>query len=167
MVEGSGKRADLVPRPHGDLLLQLAGGDLLRLLGELLDGLRDAEREPVENGRTHDEKRHGNAAPEGCEAAHLRLDARERQPDGRSPDDLLARFFALGPDSGSEENLVGRLAAFGHDRGHELEESLAAALHLTGRRPIALRVSRRRPARPRLAAASQNPPGPTVNEARS
>jgi hypothetical protein len=41
-VEGGGELTDLVARLYRDLLFQGAGGDLLGLLGELLDGIGDS-----------------------------------------------------------------------------------------------------------------------------
>src|SRR5215831_3057571 len=166
VVERGGKRADLILRPHGDLLVQLAGRNHLRLLSQLLDGIRDAEREPIENGSTHDEKHGGDPTPESCETTHLRLDARERQPDGRSPDDFLACQLPFGSGLDSEDDLFGRLAALGHNRRHKLQEALAAMLHLTCRRPITLRddVSGRRHGHFGLASTSKDPSVPTVDE---
>src|SRR5207244_13582948 len=103
-VEGGGQLPDLVPRLHGDLLLELARRNLLGLLGQLLDGLRDAPREAVDDDGTDREERHGDTAPELRERPHLLLDARERYTHPHASVDLLA--LRLRTDASAHEHSI-------------------------------------------------------------
>jgi len=135
-VEGGGELADLVARLYRDLLLQTACRDLLGLLGQPLDGVRDAAREPVDEERADDQERQGDAAPQLRQFPRLPLDARQREPEPHGADDPPAGRRRPRPRARLDQQFFRRLRGFGQDRRHELDEPLVGALHAARERAI-------------------------------
>src|SRR5262249_5218432 len=110
------------------LLIQVAAGDFLRLLGQLLYGPGDTLGEAIDEQSAHEEERHGDAAPQLRQPTHLLLDAGQGQPQPHIADHLLLGRAGLAP--GTDEQLVRRLRLLRDDGGRELDEPLPRALDI-------------------------------------
>src|SRR5262245_141070 len=142
----------------------MASGNLLRLLGELLDGVGDAAGEPVDDERADHEKGDRHATPELREAPRLSFDAGEREPDLDAPDDFRALTRVRGSATCPDQDLLWTLAPLRHDGRHELDEALPGKLGHARKRAVDLPLSDPSLVSSQPTTAGQGPTVATVDD---